>query len=106
MHVVFRHDKDVVSKNPAGGVNLERVARKARRQGVLSLGHVSLHEQRKVARSCEAGVKALLSRFHFGSSPWPVPFFLILKSQRNGGVKGFRSPSGSELLFFACAKKR
>ena len=37
-----------------------RRSRIGSRPAVLSLGHVSLHEQRKVARSCEAGVKALL----------------------------------------------
>ena len=35
MHVVFRHDKDVVSKNSVGGVDPARAARWARRQGVL-----------------------------------------------------------------------
>ncbi|MBN8792876.1 MAG: hypothetical protein J0I01_11665 [Stenotrophomonas nitritireducens] len=61
---------------------------------MLSLGHVSLHEQRgafstaewlvKVARSCEAGVKALLSSFSFGFVPvlWLLSF--VLKSWSNG----------------------
>ena len=47
MHVVFRHDMDVVSKNPAGGVDLERVARKARRQGVLSFGYLFFAQAKK-----------------------------------------------------------
>ena len=58
MHVVFRHDRDVVSKNPGGGVNPARGARGARRQGVLSFGYFSLHEQRKLARFPERGAKA------------------------------------------------
>ena len=40
MHVVFRHDRDVVSENPGGGVDPTRVARWARRQGVLSFGYL------------------------------------------------------------------
>jgi len=42
------HRSWVVSKNPGGRVDPARAARRARRQGVLSLSHVSLHEQRCV----------------------------------------------------------
>ena len=43
-----------------------------------SLGYFSLHEQREVTRSCEAGAKALLSsfRFHAWPLPWPLPWSL------------------------------
>ena len=51
MHVVFRHDRDVVSKNPAGGVDPRRAAAWAWRQGVFLLVIFSLHKQRKVTRS-------------------------------------------------------
>ncbi|WP_313255293.1 hypothetical protein [Stenotrophomonas acidaminiphila] len=71
MHVVFRRDRDVSSKNPAVGVDPARVARRARRQGVLSLGYFSLHEQREVTRSCEAGVTALLSSSRLGCCFFP-----------------------------------
>jgi len=37
-HVVFRRDRDVSSKNPGSAVDLERAARRVRRQGVLSFG--------------------------------------------------------------------
>ena len=37
MHVVFRHDRDVVSKNPAGGADLERAAPKAGESSALAL---------------------------------------------------------------------
>ena len=82
---------------------------------VLSLGYFSLHEQREVTRSCEAGAKALLSslshglaRFWLAGSP-PAP---PLASEPQGievdksRIKGFRSPSRSEPSFFARAKKR
>ena len=59
-HVVFRRYMDVSSKNPGSGVDLERAARKARRQGVLSLGHLSLHKQRKVCSRAEGGRKPLI----------------------------------------------
>ncbi|MBN8795565.1 MAG: hypothetical protein J0I22_07540 [Stenotrophomonas nitritireducens] len=51
---------------------------------MLSLGHVSLHEQRKVARSCEAGVKALLSSFRLGFVLvlWPLSFVFEKPEQR------------------------
>jgi len=35
--------KEGIHKNPAGGVNPERVARRARRQGVLSFGYFDSH---------------------------------------------------------------
>ncbi|WP_427852236.1 hypothetical protein [Stenotrophomonas acidaminiphila] len=69
----------------------------------------------KVARSCEAGAKALLSSFSFHALPLasldPLPIALATTSRgsKNKGrnrIKGFRSPSGRELLFFARAKKR
>lgn len=60
MCVVFRRDRDVPSKNPAGGVDPRRVAAWARRQGVFSLGHVSLHKQRKVCSHSVGGRKPLL----------------------------------------------
>ena len=115
MHVVFRRDKDVSSKNPAGGVNPARVARRARRQGVLSLGYFSLHEQREVTRSCEAGAKARPSSFRFHTCPKPIEllgYHLGLRSCRFekaskgwSRIKSFRSPSGREPPFFARAKK-
>ncbi len=115
MHVVFRRDRDVSSKNPAGGVNPARVARRARRQGVLSLGYFSLHEQREVTRSCEAGAKARPSSFRFHTCPKPIEllgYHLGLRSCRFekaskgwSRIKSFRSPSGREPPFFARAKK-
>ena len=115
MHVVFRRDKDVSSKNPAGGVNPARLARRARRQGVLSLGYFSLHEQREVTRSCEAGAKARPSSFRFHTCPKPIEllgYHLGLRSCRFekaskgwSRIKSFRSPSGREPPFFARAKK-
>ncbi len=60
MCVVFRRDMDVSSKNPASGVDPRRVATWARRQGVLSLGHLSLHKQRKVCSRAEGGRKPLI----------------------------------------------
>ena len=65
---------DVSSKNPAGGVDPARCAGWARRQGRVSLGYFSLHEQREVTRSCEAGAKALLSIFRFHAWPLAWPF--------------------------------
>ena len=65
---------DVSSKNPAGGVDPARRAGWARRQGRVSLGYFSLHEQREVTRSCEAGAKALLSIFRFHAWPLAWPF--------------------------------
>gem|GEM_PF-1882118 len=59
MCVVFRRDTDVSSKNPAGGVDPRRAAVWARRQGVLSLGHLSLHKQRKVCSRAVGGRKPL-----------------------------------------------
>ena len=47
MHVVFRHDKDVVSKNSVGGVDPARAARWARRQGVLSFGYLFFARAKK-----------------------------------------------------------
>jgi hypothetical protein len=38
---------DVSSKNPASGVDLERAARKARRQGVLSFGYLFFAQAKK-----------------------------------------------------------
>ena len=70
--VVFRRDRDVSSKNPAGGVDPRHAVPWARRQGRVSLGYFSLHEQREVTRSCEAGAKALLSSFRFHA--WPLPW--------------------------------
>ncbi len=60
MCVVFRRYKDVSSKNPASGVDPRRIATWARRQGVLSLGHVSLHKQRKVCSRAGGGRKPLI----------------------------------------------
>jgi hypothetical protein len=61
MCVVFRRDRDVSSKNPASGVDPRCAAAWARRQGVLSLGHVSLHKQRKVCSPPFRGRKLLFS---------------------------------------------
>ena len=110
MHVVFRRDMDVSSKNPGGGVNPARAARRARRLGHVSLGYFSLHEQREVTRSCEAEANALLSSFRLmvGSGS-AYRFGTDLQGMHSKGrsrIKGFRSPSGRELLFFARAKKR
>src|SRR5690606_35029749 len=80
------------SKNPVGGVDPARVAGWARRQGRVSLGHVSLHEQRKVARSCEAGVKALLSSFRFGRCFFPV---LKSKATAEAGSRAFAPLRGA-----------
>jgi hypothetical protein len=56
MHVVFCRDMDVASENSRW--RSEPVAqRRARGLGRVSLGYVSLHEQRKVTRS--EGAKAL-----------------------------------------------
>ena len=60
MCVVFRRYKDVSSKNPASGVDPRRAAAWARRQGVLSLGHLSLHKQRKVCSRAVGGRKPLI----------------------------------------------
>ncbi len=60
MCVVLRRYKDVSSKNPASGVDPRRIATWARRQGVLSLGHVSLHKQRKVCSRAGGGRKPLI----------------------------------------------
>jgi len=51
MHVVFRRDRNVSSKNPGSGVDPRCGASWARRQGVLLLVTCSLHKQRKVTRS-------------------------------------------------------
>ena len=58
MHVVFRHDRDVVSKNPGGGVDPTRVARWARRQGVLSLGYLFFARAKKSSSLPDRGAKA------------------------------------------------
>ena len=69
--VVFRRDMDVSSKNPGGGVDPECRRHGGRGgRGVLSLGYFSLHEQREVTRSCEAGAKALLSSFRLSLCLW------------------------------------
>ncbi len=49
-------------REPAGA------ARRLAARPVLSLGYFSLHEQREVTRSCEAGVKALLFKLLLSSS--------------------------------------
>jgi len=46
----FSPRQEVASKNPAGVANFARIAGEARRQGVLSFGYFSLHQQRKVTR--------------------------------------------------------
>jgi len=53
-------------------------ARRARRQGVLSLGHVSLHEQRKVARAPK-GSESLCFRF------CPCSGFLWIEKSESSG---------------------
>ena len=123
MCVVFRRDMDVSSKNPGGGVNPARAARRARRLGRVSLGYFSLHEQREVTRSCEAGAKALLSIFRFHAWPLAWPFDYRVGTDVQGKPEQGReqdqrlslpfgaratltSHSAVEELFFARAKKR
>ncbi len=90
-------------RGPAGA------ARRIASRPVLSLGYFSLHEQREVTRSCEAGVKALLSSTCFHALPLDFPaigrarfswltLWPALGSPSNGGsgIRGFRSPSGRE----------
>ena len=91
-------------REPAGA------ARPIASRPILSLGYFSLHEQREVTRSCEAGANALLSSFRLmvGSGS-AYRFGTDLQGMHSKGrsrIKGFRSPSGRELLFFARAKKR
>jgi len=123
MHVVFRHDRDVVSKNPAGGVDPRRVAAWARRQGVFLLVIFSLHKQRKVTRSpkgseslcsCSCSCSRSSSSSSSSSSSCSSSNSTAIKVKVK--VKGFRPPSAREQtltshsaveeLFFACAKKR
>ncbi len=90
---------------------------------MLSLGYFSLHEQREVTRSCEAGAKALLSclRFHDWPLTWPFDYRVgtgIQGKPEQGRKQGQRlslpygaratltSHSAVEELFFARAKKR
>jgi len=51
-----------------------RRSRVGSRPARVSLGYFSLHEQREVTRSCEAGVKALPSSFRFSSMPGLLSF--------------------------------
>ncbi len=89
MHVVFRHDRDVVSKNPAGGVDPRRAAAWARRQGVFLLVIFSLHKQRKVTRSPKGR-----------ESPG---FSCCCQSQSK--CRAFARLRRASAPFFACAKK-
>ncbi len=90
---------------------------------MLSLGYFSLHEQREVTRSCEAGAKALLSSFRFHAWPlaWPFDYRVGTGIQGKpeqgreqdqrlslpfGARATLTSHSAVEELFFARAKKR
>ncbi len=90
---------------------------------MLSLGYFSLHEQREVTRSCEAGAKALLSSFRFHAWPLAWPFDYRVGTDVQGKPEQGReqdqrlslpfgaratltSHSAVEELFFARAKKR
>ena len=101
MHVVFRHDRDVVSKNPGGGVDPTRVARWARRQGVLSFGYLFFARAKKSSSLPERGAKAfalepliLAACFIMGRPSKSLKAELSLLLRR------------SEPPFFARAKKR
>jgi len=87
-----------------------RRSRIGSRPAVLSLGHVSLHEQRgafstaewlvKVARSCGAGVKALLSCPCFYSRR------CFSSSWKKINDKSFRSPLGERATFLCSCKEK
>ncbi len=113
---------DVSSKNPAGAVDPARAAGWARRQGVLSLGHVSLHEQRRALQQPNGWSRWLAPRR--GAKAFdPVPALALAfpvrlyqrDSQRakpeakheSGSLKAELSPllRRSELLLFARAKR-
>ncbi len=104
-------------REPAGA------ARRIASRPVLSLGYFSLHEQREVTRSCEAGVKALLSSTCFHALPLDLPIglpgycpcmvFPVYALAGLGEPKQWRKqnqglslPFGARATFFARAKKR
>ena len=103
MHVVFRHDTDVVSKNPAGGVNPTRVARWVRRQGVLSFGYLFFARAKKSSSLPKGGRKPLILLM-------PLSCLSVMEKKGNSQGKSLTIKLSlllrrSESLFFACAKK-
>jgi hypothetical protein len=98
MHVVFRRDRDVSSKNPGSGVDLERAARKARRQGVLD--QPSAVEKLFFAPGFFAQAKKGGSRPFRGTKvfAFDVAVLLHTRSRNQTQSQSFHSRSGSELL--------
>ncbi len=79
---------------------------------MLSLGYFSLHEQREVTRSCEAGAKALLSCFRFHDWPltWPFDYRVgtgIQGKPEQGRKQGQRLslPYGARATFLCSCKE-
>ena len=83
---------------------------------MLSLGYFSLHEQREVTRSCEAGVKARPSSFRFHTCPEPIEllgYHLGLRSCRLekpskgwSRIKKLSLPFGARATFLCSCKER
>src|SRR5690606_35742908 len=89
MHVVFRHDMDVVSKNPGGGVDPRHAVPWARRQGVLSFGYLFFARAKKSSSLPDRGAKAFApASFHCLAFPFPRN---LIPPREGGNSQGMKA---------------